>query len=228
MLSVMKTDERLRARELRASGHAVREIAEIVGISRSSASNWVRDIVLTPEQRRALDDRGERGRAVTRRLKSERARALRLEYQLEGRRLARERGASYAAGCMLHWAEGDKCRNSVRMSNSDPELLVMFARFLREHFGVPDEKMHVHCNLFADHIEKQSEIERYWLMRLELPATSLRTSVVNVYSKYSKKTRINRLPYGTCKLYVHSTRIVQTIWGSIQEYGGFDRPEWLD
>jgi hypothetical protein len=27
---------------------------------------------------------------------------------------------------------------------------------------------------------------------------------------------------------VHSTQIVQTIFGSIQEYGGFDRPDWLD
>jgi hypothetical protein len=51
---------------------------------------------------------------------------------------------------------------------------------------------------------------------------------VNVYSKYSLKKRANKLPYGTCKLVVHSTRIVQTIYGSIQEYGGFDRPEWLD
>jgi transcriptional regulator with XRE-family HTH domain len=31
-----------------------------------------------------------------------------------------------------------------------------------------------------------------------------------------------------CKLVVHRTRIVQTIFGSIQEYGGFERPEWLD
>jgi len=27
---------------------------------------------------------------------------------------------------------------------------------------------------------------------------------------------------------VHNTRIVQTIYGSIQEYGGFERPECLD
>jgi hypothetical protein len=27
---------------------------------------------------------------------------------------------------------------------------------------------------------------------------------------------------------IFSTLIVQTIYGSIQEYGGFDRPEWLD
>jgi hypothetical protein len=51
---------------------------------------------------------------------------------------------------------------------------------------------------------------------------------VNAYSKHSKKKRQNKLPYGTCKLCVHSTRSVQTIYGSIQEDGGSDRPEWLD
>jgi len=63
---------------------------------------------------------------------------------------------------MLYWAEGDKRRNTVARANSDPELLVVFARFLRQHFGVPDDAFRVYCNL------------------------------------------------------------------SIQEYGGFDRPEWLD
>lgn len=88
--------------------------------------------------------------------------------------------------------------------------------------------MGVYCNLFADHVEQQEEIERFWLERLALPDACLRKSTVNVYSKYSAKKRTNKLPYGTCKLAVHSTRILQTIYGSIQEYGGFDRPQWLD
>jgi hypothetical protein len=50
---------------------------------------------------------------------------------------------------------------------------------------------------------------------------------VNVYSKDSKKKRRNRLPYGTCRLGVNDTQIVQHIYGAIQEYGGFDREEWL-
>ena len=88
--------------------------------------------------------------------------------------------------------------------------------------------MTLHCNLFADHLERQQEIEQYWLDRLGLSASSLRKSIVNTYSKYSLKKRSNKLPYGTARLAVHSTQIVQTIYGSIQEYGGFDRPEWLD
>ena len=93
---------------------------------------------------------------------------------------------------------------------------------------MPDSAMRVSCNLFADHLEHQADIEQFWLAELGLPAAALCKSVVNVYSKYSLKKRANKLPYGTCALAVHSTRIVQTIYGSIQEYGGFDRPEWLD
>ena len=63
---------------------------------------------------------------------------------------------------------------------------------------------------------------------LELPRSCLRKSQVNVYSKHSQKKRRNKLPYGTCRVVVHRSRVVQAIYGSIQEYGGFDRPEWLD
>ena len=74
---------------------------------------------------------------------------------------------------------------------------------------------------------RQREIEQFWLDTLELRRSSLCRSIVNVYSKYSQKKRTNRLPYGTCRLSVHSTAVVQSIFGSIQEYGGFERPEWL-
>ena len=67
----------------------------------------------------------------------------------------------------MHWAEGDKTRNSVRIANSDPELLALFVDFLRTHFDVRDDTISIYCNLFADHVERK-------------------------------------------------------------EYGGFDRPEWLD
>jgi hypothetical protein len=129
---------------------------------------------------------------------------------------------------MLYWAEGWKSRTSVRISNSDPDLLIFFAAFLREHFHVPDERFRVHCHLFADHLGHQHEIERFWLEALRLPSSCLLKSTVNVYSTYSQKKRLNKLPSGTCDLGVHSSRINQTIYGSIQEYGGFDRPEWLD
>lgn len=197
-------------------------------MARSSASLWVRDVPLGEEQRAALIYRSRLGPIVAAELKAERARNVRRGYQEEGRRLARTLDGTYAAGCMLYWAEGSKGRNSVQLVNADPEVVVFFAAFLRTHFHVGDEQMSVSCNLFADHAERQREIEDFWLARLQLPRSCLRKSMVNNYSKYSQKMRTNTLPFGTRSLRVHSTRIVQTVYGSIQEYGGFERPEWLD
>ena len=83
-------------------------------------------------------------------------------------------------------------------------------------------------SLFADHLQQQREIEQFWLDVAQLSERSLCKSYVNVYSKHSKKKRINRLPYGTVRVTVCRTRVVQSIFGSIQEYAGFDRAAWLE
>jgi hypothetical protein len=228
MLSVVKTAEQTRARTLRAQGWSVKQIERELGVSRASVSVWVRHGPLSDEQRAALVARSKLGPIVAGERKAARAREVRRTYQNDGRRLARDRGDSYAAGCMLYWAEGSKTRNSAQISNADPELLAYFARFLRDHFDVTPAQMRLCCNLFADHLPRQREIESFWLERLELPGSSLTKSIVNSYSKYSQKKRSGKLPYGTARLTVHSTLIVQTIYGSIQELGGFSREQWLD
>jgi transcriptional regulator with XRE-family HTH domain len=227
-LSVVKTEERERARELRAQGWSVKQIERSLGVARSSVSRWVRDVPLGPSQRQLLITRSKLGPIIAAERKAALARETRRSYQSDGRRLVHERGGSYVAGCMLYWAEGGKERNSLKIVNSDPALLAVFAAFLREHFDVGNDRMAIRCNLFADHLDHQRDIENFWLRQLELPSSGLRKSAVNVYSKYSLKKRANKLPFGTCELCVNSTRIVQTIYGSIQEYGGFERPEWLD
>jgi hypothetical protein len=208
----------------------VKEIARIIGVSRSSVSLWVRDIELTSEQHAALRERnpaynGQRNGAAE---NARRGRIRRRRFQQRGRIAARCRNPGHIAGCMLYWAEGSRTRTRVEFVNSDPEMVRFFVRFLREAFGVRSEKFVVTCNLFADHEERQHDIERFWLDLLELPDSCLRKSTVNRYSRYSKKKRKNKLPYGTCRICVHSTEIVQAIYGSIQEFAGFDRPEWVD
>jgi hypothetical protein len=226
----MKTSERDMARKLRSEGLSVRQIETRLGVARSSVSHWVRDVELSEEQRAALAlrVRFSPAREEVNRRKGAKFRALRSEYQRRGRAKAAEGDPVFVAGCMLYWAEGSKARNSAKMSNSDPEVLRFFVTFLRRYFAVPDELFSVYCNLFADHVARQREIEQFWLETLQLPQSCLRKSIVNVYSKYSQKKRQNRLPWGTTRVAVHRTEIVQTIYGAIQEVGGFDRPEWLD
>ncbi len=231
MLSEMKTAERAAARRLRREeGRSIKEIARLLGVSRSSVSLWVRDIELDPRQEAALTTRdpsrnyARNGWAANR----ERARLRRRRYQLEGRRRARQADPLFVPGCMLYWAEGTKSRDTVALSNADPEVIRFFARFLRDCFGVPDDRMRLACHLFADHARRQHDVEEFWLDVAKLPRSSLRKSMVNHYSRSSQRKRTNKLPYGTCKLVVCNTEIVQTIYGAIQEFAGFSRREWLD
>ena len=231
MFSVMKTVERDLARELRRiEGLPINEIALRLSVSKSSVSHWVRDVELTTEQTKKLRQMNP---AYNRQLNGSRNnaarhRANRIAAQQTGRALAQQGDPIHMAGCMLYWAEGARDRNQIRFTNSDPDMVRFFATFLRTYFSLRDEDIRVTCNLFPDHVERQREIERFWLEIVGVPDASLLKSTVNTYSKYSKKKRQNKLPYGTCRLTVSRTRIVQSIYGSIQEYAGFERPAWLE
>jgi hypothetical protein len=222
----MKTEEREQARRLRREGKSVTELAATLGVSRSSISLWVRDIELTEEQHKALRRRMG-GRIDGSRVNAENALERRRQEQASGRAAARVGDLSHAAGCMLFWAEGSRDRNVVKFTNSDPAMVAFFLNFLRRSFGISNEKVALTCNLFADHAERQAEIEDFWVARLGLSRSNLRKSTVNRYSKYSQKKRRNKLPYGTCRLCVYDTSVAQHLYGAIQEYAGFEREEWL-
>jgi transposase-like protein len=214
------------ARELRRQGRSIKSIAREFHIAQSTASGWVRDVPLREEQRRrlaALTDRQRAGLLTSAR----RARQARLHAQDLGRLVALVDEPLHRAGCMLYWAEGSKKRNAVVFTNSDDDMMRFFLRFLRECYGVTDEQVRLSVNCFLNNGKTLAEIEAWWLARLDLPASSLATATVNRPSSASKGVR-RPLVHGTARLVVHSTRIVQSIYGAIQEYAGVQRPEWVD
>jgi transcriptional regulator with XRE-family HTH domain len=224
----MKAQERTEARRLRRAGWSVKAIAREVGVSVSSVSRWVRDIELTPDQRAALaavdpSVVGHPAGAIARRAYALEQRRV---WQEEGRAMARRGDPLHRAGCFLYWAEGTKSRNVAALTNADADLLRVFRRFLAECYDVPDERLAFSVNCFLGNGLSLEEIEAYWLETLELPATCLRASIVNRPSSASRR-RGRTLVYGTGRLSVASTAVVQSIYGAIQEYAMLDRPEWL-
>ena len=224
----MKLAEQSTARTLRREGRSIRSIAVELGVAKSSVSRWVADIELSPAQHALLASsdplhpRRTNGAAVRR----SGALELRRQAQAAGRAEAAAGSALHAVGCALFWAEGSKLRNSVTLTNSDPELTATFVRFLRECFGVPDERIALSVNVHLNNGLSLDEIHAWWLARLDLPASCLRAASVNRPSKASRWRR-NVLPYGTARVAVHSTEIVQRIYGAIQAYGGFEREAWV-
>jgi hypothetical protein len=212
----------------------MKQIAARLGVSPSSVSLWTRDIELTPEQRQR-NTHGVRGpsrpehvaaRAATWRRKN---RERRRQYQKEGRIRAGERDPLHIAGCMLYWAEGTKKRNTLTLANSDSNMLGFFCVFLRESLGVQSDQITLRLNVYTGNGLPLKEIEDHWLRSLELPHTCLRGHTLNHTPTSSSGQKRNRLPYGVASIRVlRSTRLVQHIYGAIQEYAGFEEPRWLD
>ena len=153
---------------------------------------------------------------------------MRRAYQEEGRAQALGGDPLHQAGCMLYWAEGTKNRNCASLTNSDVNLLRYFQRFLTECFSVGAEDFSFSIHVYTGNGLSISQIERFWLDALRLPDSAVRKHRVNVRPASSQNRRRGKLPYGVCTLRVkRSTRLVQQIYGAIQEYGGFEEPMWL-
>ncbi len=214
---------------MRREGASLGDIVAATGCAKSTVSLWVRDIPLAEEQvvqlqaRNPIVSRQHVGNLVW----SRKNRELRLEAQREGRARADGTDSLHLAGCMLYWAEGAKNRNNVVFTNSDVDMMVFFLEFLRRCYGVRDEQVALSINCFLGNGMTLQEIEAWWRERLDLPASCLRKAAVNRPSRASKRVR-PQLRYGTARIAVGSTFIVQSIYGALQEYVGCERPEWLD
>jgi len=221
----MKREVREKARDMRRAGFSLSEIATQLFVSKGSVSSWVRDIHLSDEQAARLKAKQKNwgGKNSGARQNQDQAREQRRAYQEAGREHARAGSVLHLTGCMLYWAEGAKSRNGIYFANSDPQMMLLFMRFLREELYVVDGqiKLLIHCH--TNNPDEIQRIERFWLEILELPRSSLsKTSY-----KQGSATRKNILANGVCSIRVYSTELTHHIYGAIQEYGGFDRPEWL-
>lgn len=224
-MAVIKRETREQARQLRAQGVSVIQIAEQLGVSKGSVSVWVRDIQLTTDQIENLKQNEHRTSAQLNGAKTNYTKALekRKLWQEEGRIKAREGRDLHKTGCLLYWAEGAKSRNNIIFVNSDAEMMKLFIRFLREEMSVPEEDFIVIIHCHTDESNEWERITNYWLDTLQLTKQNMR----NVNVKKGSNSRKNRLSNGICTLRVYNTRLAMHIYGAIQEYGGFERPEWL-
>jgi hypothetical protein len=222
-------DKREEARRLRRLGMSIIAIAKIVKAAKSSVSTWCRDIPLTEEQEEALRFSNERYEAQAKGAKAnvDIHREKRRLYQEEGRQQAREGDALHLAGCMLYWAEGKKGRNSIGFVNSDPSMMIVFVRFLREVFNVKNDKIKIRIVAYLSDGITVDDIKTFWLETLDLDWSNLTKSRFNGQPKSSQQ-KGRKLTYGVCELYVGGTNLIQHIYGAIQEYSGIDKPEWLD
>lgn len=212
-------EKRKRARKLRRGGASYSEIQKELHIAKSTLSTWVSDIELSDDQRRQI-----KGRKKFRGSNESFYRNKRRAYQDAGREMARSiPDKDFVIGCMLYWAEGGKGRNMLQFSNSDPEMVKVFIRFLDRFFAAENISTYVQC--YDGNGLNAQDVETFWADVVGRGPVKVRMKPA---SKTGRGSKANKRPHGCCYINLCKTEAVQKLFGAIQELTGIERPEWLD
>ena len=127
---------------MRARNMTLPDIADALGVSKSSVSLWVRDVPFTPSKRRT---------GPQRRLHPARqAKLMQIAtLDLSGvRRIGTLDDESFlVAGVALYAGEGAKTDGSVKFANTDPGMVRFFCAWLRRFFAVDETRLRVRVTL---------------------------------------------------------------------------------
>lgn len=83
------------------------------------------------------------------------------------KRLNRQEELLKVAGVMLYWGEGTKGGSSVALANSDPGMVRLFLRFLRQICGVSDSRLRVTMHLYPGLNEGSEKV--FWSKITNIP-----------------------------------------------------------
>jgi len=214
-----KDDLREHARELRGQGLDYEEIADALGVAKSSVSLWVRDLPI-PERlsyeecRRRAAEGAHRYWAAERPVRTAaRAATCAAAAAQIGPLTDRE---VLIAGAIAYWCEGTKNKPGRRADravfmNSDPALVRFFLRFL-DVTGTPRANA-----TFRIYIHESADVEsaqRYWLEVTGASAGQFRTPALKRHNPKTVRKNTGDEYHGCLRIDVRrSSSLYQSIEG---------------
>lgn len=206
----MERSVREKAIRLRKRHWTYSEIATNLHVSKGILSHWLRDIPYTPRQEVIVRSNLARARnaQVLANRKAARVRSILGTAKREIGSLSK--GDLHLLGVMAYWAEGSKTVDSiVKFTNTDPELIRLMVRWLREICGVTREKMRFHLRIHPG--ENVAVTEAYWAAVTGIPA--------NQFYRTTRKTSgsegrtVRKVRYGIASVVVCDARLFYRIMG---------------
>ena len=179
-----KVEEQARARDLRAEGWTMPEIAETLRVSRSSVSLWVRDIEYTPRRPPRSGYAKRAPNALQRRKQEE---IDRLTAEGRDRIGALSERDLLIAGAALYAGEGSKTPGEVRFANSDPRMIRLFLHWLRTYFDVDESRLRV--KLYLHEGLDLDTASSFWSDVTDIPIEQFRTPYRAVPDPSIRKTK---------------------------------------
>jgi len=121
------------------------------------------------------------------------------------------------AGIFLYWAEGGKPskihRNwTVDLANSDPKMISLFLKFLREICRINEGKLSVQLYCYAN--QDVEELKRYWAKVTKIP----KEKFIKPYVRQDFKPYGRKMQYGLVHIRYCDKKLLFQIDDWIKEY----------
>jgi len=163
-----KSKEHILARRLRGRGKSIKNIARLLGVSKSSVSVWCRDIVLTINQIDNLHSQsvigGYKGRLKGARLQREKREFKIRNYEKLGVKNIGSLGSRdlLLLGLGLYLGEGNKSGNKFQFTNSNPDIIKLIILWLKKMFGIKKKDFVFHVMINQAHRSRDEKLKKYW------------------------------------------------------------------
>lgn len=186
---LIKTTEKEKAINLRKQGFSYSEILREVAVAKSTLSLWLRSVGLSKKQKQRLTEK----KLAAMKRGWESCHNKRLKITQEIRKKAEEeikyisKRDLWMMGIALYWAEGAKEKENSRwcgrvaFSNSDPYMILLFKKWLKEICLV--SKKELAFDLYIHETANWKNAKKYWANILSISEESIKL--------YFKKHKIN-------------------------------------
>lgn len=206
--------DRQKALELRLQGKSYSQIKEVLKLSKSTLSLWLKNYPLSKDQIDSLRGKNpkriEKFRETMRlkhesRLKTTYNKKLKTILPLTNKELL-------IAGLFLYWGEGSKTTGNVSINNTDPDVLKFTLFWFCNILKIPKDKIRVYLHLYKD-MDQAGEI-KFWSDNLKIPTSQFSKP----YIKSSNRENLTHkgFGHGTCGLAIHKIHIKEDIMMSIK------------
>lgn len=228
----MRNDKNI-ALKYRLQGKSYDEITKLLGVPKSTLSGWFYGLQLPEQAITRLNTKVYEGslKGLIKRNKQQtllakiKAKHTRHVASKKIGELTKKELLILGAG--LYWGEGYKrpilkngtvrTYHPVSLSNSDPKLVAVFLRFLREICEVEEEKIRAGLRIYQH--QNSSLLLQFWSKLTKIPKERFEKFYYGISKSSLGKRPFNILPYGTIQIRVNDTSLYHKIMGFIQGLG---------
>jgi hypothetical protein len=201
----------------RKSGKTYNEIRRIYNIPKSTLSYWLKKVRISTRIKSEMQRKWEERNKVLAKIRSEEAAKIREEYKEKAAKEIKNisKKSLRFIGTALYWAEGNiKNRNRLQFGNSNPLMIRVAMRFLREVCNIPKAKIKARVHIYPG--MNYRKVLNFWSQITKLPKSNFLPPQIQASRASKGKRPRNTLPYGTLHLTISNTELACKVKGWIK------------